>query len=162
MAGHSKWANIQHRKGRQDAARSKLFSKLAKEITIEGILSIQSGDNPRVVEQKLKAFISPALRDQITIGKTGNAQPSLMILTIRSRFSSMPGRDRLSAGAQLKVCLSGTGGYTGQSGWDSFWDTSDAEFSRFGEGKIQEELRVTPKTKTRGFSCNRWLLASAS
>ena len=35
---------------------------LIKEITIEGILSIQSGDNPRVVEQKLKAFISPAQR----------------------------------------------------------------------------------------------------
>ncbi|MFN0115796.1 MAG: YebC/PmpR family DNA-binding transcriptional regulator [Paracoccaceae bacterium] len=34
MAGHSKWANIQHRKGKQDAARSKLFSKLAKEITV--------------------------------------------------------------------------------------------------------------------------------
>lgn len=38
---------------------------LAKEITIEGILSIQSGDNPRVVEQKLKAFISPAERDRV-------------------------------------------------------------------------------------------------
>mgnify|MGYP006969385552 FL=1 len=35
------------------------------EITIEGILSIQSGDNPRVVEQKLKAFISPAQREAI-------------------------------------------------------------------------------------------------
>ena len=34
MAGHSKWANIQHRKGRQDAVRSKLFSKLAKEVTV--------------------------------------------------------------------------------------------------------------------------------
>ncbi len=34
MAGHSKWANIQHRKGRQDAKRSKLFSKLSKEITV--------------------------------------------------------------------------------------------------------------------------------
>ncbi|MBV0891715.1 YebC/PmpR family DNA-binding transcriptional regulator [Paracoccus sp. Z118] len=34
MAGHSKWANIQHRKGRQDSIRSKLFSKLAKEITV--------------------------------------------------------------------------------------------------------------------------------
>ncbi len=38
---------------------------LAKEIIIEGILSIQSGDNPRVVEQKLKAFVSPAVRRQI-------------------------------------------------------------------------------------------------
>ena len=34
MAGHSKWANIQHRKGRQDKLRSKLFSKLAKDIAV--------------------------------------------------------------------------------------------------------------------------------
>jgi YebC/PmpR family DNA-binding regulatory protein len=34
MAGHSKWANIQHRKGKQDKKRSKLFSKLSKEITV--------------------------------------------------------------------------------------------------------------------------------
>jgi len=32
MAGHSKWANIKHRKGRQDAARGKLFAKLARAI----------------------------------------------------------------------------------------------------------------------------------
>lgn len=42
---------------------------LQKEIIIEGILSIQSGDNPRVVEQKLKAFISPQLRERIVVGK---------------------------------------------------------------------------------------------
>ncbi len=41
---------------------------LAKEIVIEGILSIQSGDNPRIVEQKLKSFIAPALRDNINAG----------------------------------------------------------------------------------------------
>ncbi len=41
---------------------------LSKEIVIEGILSIQSGDNPRIVEQKLKAFVSPAMRDQIGTG----------------------------------------------------------------------------------------------
>ena len=34
MAGHSKWANIQHRKGRQDKLRAKLFSRLSKEITV--------------------------------------------------------------------------------------------------------------------------------
>ncbi len=34
MAGHSKWANIQHRKGKADKAKAKLFSKLAKEITV--------------------------------------------------------------------------------------------------------------------------------
>ncbi|MEE2752350.1 MAG: YebC/PmpR family DNA-binding transcriptional regulator [Candidatus Latescibacterota bacterium] len=34
MAGHSKWANIKHRKGRQDAARSKIFTKLIRDITV--------------------------------------------------------------------------------------------------------------------------------
>src|SRR3974390_3548376 len=34
MAGHSKFKNIMHRKGRQDAARSKMFSKLSREITV--------------------------------------------------------------------------------------------------------------------------------
>ncbi len=49
MAGHSKWANIQHRKGRQDAARSKLFSKLSKEITVAAKLGDPDPDkNPRL------------------------------------------------------------------------------------------------------------------
>ena len=49
MAGHSKWANIQHRKGRQDAARSKLFSRLAKEITVAAKMGDPDPDkNPRL------------------------------------------------------------------------------------------------------------------
>ena len=49
MAGHSKWANIQHRKGRQDAKRGKIFTKLVKEITVAARLG--GGDvnfNPRL------------------------------------------------------------------------------------------------------------------
>lgn len=46
---------------------------LQKEIVIEGILSIQSGDNPRVVEQKLKAFIDPSMREAISVGGVGGA-----------------------------------------------------------------------------------------
>ena len=49
MAGHSKWANIQHRKGRQDAVRSKLFSKLSKEITVSAKMGDADPDkNPRL------------------------------------------------------------------------------------------------------------------
>ena len=49
MAGHSKWANIQHRKGRQDAQRSKLFSKLAKEITVAAKMGDPDPEkNPRL------------------------------------------------------------------------------------------------------------------
>jgi len=49
MAGHSKWANIQHRKGRQDAARAKVFSKLSKEITVAAKMGDPDPDkNPRL------------------------------------------------------------------------------------------------------------------
>ena len=49
MAGHSKWANIQHRKGRQDALRSKLFSKLSKEITVAAKMGDPDPEkNPRL------------------------------------------------------------------------------------------------------------------
>jgi YebC/PmpR family DNA-binding regulatory protein len=49
MAGHSKWANIQHRKGKQDAVRSKLFSKLSKEITVAAKMGDPDPDkNPRL------------------------------------------------------------------------------------------------------------------
>lgn len=49
MAGHSKWANIQHRKGRQDAARSKMFSKLSKEITVAAKMGDPDPEkNPRL------------------------------------------------------------------------------------------------------------------
>lgn len=49
MAGHSKWANIQHRKGRQDEKRGKIFSRLSKEITVAAKMG--GGDanfNPRL------------------------------------------------------------------------------------------------------------------
>jgi len=49
MAGHSKWANIQHRKGRQDKKRGKLFTKLIREITIAArIGGSDIGANPRL------------------------------------------------------------------------------------------------------------------
>ncbi len=49
MAGHSKWANIQHRKGKQDKLRSKMFSKLAKEITVAAKMGMPDIDmNPRL------------------------------------------------------------------------------------------------------------------
>jgi YebC/PmpR family DNA-binding regulatory protein len=49
MAGHSKWANIQHRKGRQDAKRGKVFTRLIKEITVAARLGGgDAGSNPRL------------------------------------------------------------------------------------------------------------------
>ena len=62
MAGHSKWANIQHRKGRQDAKRGKLFTKLIREITVAAKLGgSDSSANPR-----LRAAIDNGLSNNMT------------------------------------------------------------------------------------------------
>lgn len=62
MAGHSKWANIQHRKNRQDAKRGKLFTKLIREITVSARLGGSDPDaNPR-----LRAAIDNALSNNMT------------------------------------------------------------------------------------------------
>ncbi|MCB1353663.1 MAG: YebC/PmpR family DNA-binding transcriptional regulator [Rhodobacteraceae bacterium] len=66
MAGHSKWANIQHRKGRQDAARSKLFSKLSKEITVAAKMGDPDPDkNPRLRLAVKEAKASSMPKDNI-------------------------------------------------------------------------------------------------
>ena len=54
MAGHSQFKNIMHRKGRQDKARSKLFSKLAREITTAAKL----GQPDPAMNPRLRAAIS--------------------------------------------------------------------------------------------------------
>jgi len=62
MAGHSKWANIQHRKGRQDAKRGKIFTRLIKEITVAARMGgADASANPRlrVAIDKAKAESMP-------------------------------------------------------------------------------------------------------
>ena len=62
MAGHSKWANIKHRKGRQDAKRGKIFSVLIRELTVAAKLGGGvPDDNPR-----LRAAIDKALAANMT------------------------------------------------------------------------------------------------
>jgi len=64
MAGHSKWANIQHRKGAQDKKRSKIFTKLIREISVAA--KVGGGDpeaNPRLRLALDKAFSSNLPKD---------------------------------------------------------------------------------------------------
>ena len=56
MAGHSKWANIRHRKGAQDAKRGKMFTKLSKEITVA---AKEGGPDP-LMNARLRLAISNA------------------------------------------------------------------------------------------------------
>jgi YebC/PmpR family DNA-binding regulatory protein len=62
MAGHSKWANIQHRKGAQDAKRGKLFTKLIREITV----AARMGGGDAASNPRLRAVIDKALTANMT------------------------------------------------------------------------------------------------
>ncbi len=66
MAGHSKWANIQHRKGRQDAKRGKIFTRLIKEITVAARLGGgDPGSNPRLRLAMDKAYDNNMPKDNV-------------------------------------------------------------------------------------------------
>lgn len=66
MAGHSKWANIKHRKGRQDAKRGKIFSVLIRELTVAAKLGGGvPDDNPRLRTAIDKALAANMTKDTI-------------------------------------------------------------------------------------------------
>ena len=78
MAGHSKWANIQHRKGRQDEKRGKIWTRIIREITVAARAGGGDlGTNPRLrlAVDRAKAANMPADRVKYNIDKaTGNQE----------------------------------------------------------------------------------------
>ena len=79
MAGHSKWANIKHRKGAQDAARAKLFAKLSKEIMVaaaKGGPDLGSNANLRLAVSKAKAKSMPKSNIENAIAKGSGSSKS--------------------------------------------------------------------------------------
>jgi len=66
MAGHSKWANIKHRKAAQDAKRGKLFTKLIRELTVAAKMGgAEAESNPRLRDAVSKALSANMTRDTI-------------------------------------------------------------------------------------------------
>ena len=61
MAGHSKWANIKHRKGRQDAKRGKLFTRLIREVTV----AARMGGEDAAANPRLRAAVDNALANNM-------------------------------------------------------------------------------------------------
>ena len=82
MSGHSKWKNIQHRKGRQDAKRSKEFTRAAKEI----IIAAKSGGNPEY---------NPRLRTAIALAKSVSLPRERIDSAIRKGTGEEAGGDIL-------------------------------------------------------------------
>ena len=79
MAGHSKWANIQHRKGRQDAKRGKIFTKIIKEITVAARLG--GGD----------AAMNPRLRAAVAEAKEENMPADNIVRAIKKGTGELEG-----------------------------------------------------------------------
>jgi YebC/PmpR family DNA-binding regulatory protein len=138
MAGHSKWANIQHRKGRQDAARSKLFSKLSKEITVAAKMGDPDPDkNPRlrlaVKEAKANSVPKDVIDRAIRKSQGGDADnyeeiryegygPDGIALVVEAMTDN---RNRTAS--NVRSYFTKSGGDLGQSGSVSFM------FDRVGE-----------------------------
>jgi YebC/PmpR family DNA-binding regulatory protein len=78
MAGHSKWANIQHRKGRQDEKRGKVWTRIIREITVaarQGGADVSANPRLRLAIDKAKAANMPADRIKYTVDKaSGNLE----------------------------------------------------------------------------------------
>jgi YebC/PmpR family DNA-binding regulatory protein len=69
MAGHSKWANIQHRKGRQDAKRGKIFTRLIKEITV----AARMGGGDPAINPRLRMAVDKAKSESMPKDNIENA-----------------------------------------------------------------------------------------
>ena len=78
MAGHSKWANIQHRKGRQDEKRGKIWTRIIREITVaarQGGADVSANPRLRLAIEKAKAANMPADRVKYNVDKaSGNLE----------------------------------------------------------------------------------------
>ncbi len=79
MAGHSKWANIKHRKGAQDAKRGKIFTKIIKEITVAARLG--GGD----------VDANPRLRKAVSNGRSNNLPADNIKRAIQKGTGELPG-----------------------------------------------------------------------
>ena len=86
MAGHSKWANIQHRKGRQDEKRGKIWTRIIREITVAaraGGPDLSANPRLRLAVDKAKAANMPADRVKYNIDKASGALEGIQYEEIR-------------------------------------------------------------------------------
>ena len=86
MAGHSKWANIQHRKGRQDEKRGKVWTRIVREITVaarQGGADVSANPRLRLAIDRAKAANLPAERIKYNIDKASGTLEGIHYEEIR-------------------------------------------------------------------------------
>ena len=132
MAGHSKWANIQHRKGRQDEKRGKIWTRIIREITVA---ARQGGGDPaanprlRLAIDKAKAANMPADRIKYNIDKASGTLEGISYEEIRYEGYGIAGAaiivdtmtdNRVRTVAEVRHAFSKYGGNMGTEGSVAF------------------------------------------
>jgi YebC/PmpR family DNA-binding regulatory protein len=138
MAGHSQFKNIMHRKGRQDKERSKLFSKLSREITVAAKLGMPDPDhNPRlraaIIAAKAESMPKDNIQRAINKGTGGEGEdykemryegygPGGVAVIVEALTDNLN-----RSASNIRACFSKNGGSLGETGSVSFM------FDRVGE-----------------------------
>ncbi|HEY0956584.1 MAG TPA: YebC/PmpR family DNA-binding transcriptional regulator [Roseateles sp.] len=132
MAGHSKWANIQHRKGRQDEKRGKIWTRIIREITVaarQGGPDIKDNPRLRLAVAQAKAANMPADRIKYNIDKASGNIDGLTYEEIRYEGYGIGGAaimidtmtdNRVRTVAEVRHAFSKYGGNMGTDGSVAF------------------------------------------
>ncbi len=132
MAGHSKWANIQHRKGRQDEKRGKIWTRIIREITVaarQGGGDVKENPRLRLAVDKAKAANMPADRIKYNIDKASGALEGINYEEIRYEGYGFGGAaiiidtmtdNRVRTVAEVRHAFSKYGGSMGTEGAVAF------------------------------------------
>jgi YebC/PmpR family DNA-binding regulatory protein len=132
MAGHSKWANIQHRKGRQDEKRGKIWTRIIREITVAaraGGGDLSANPRLRLAVDKAKAANMPADRIKYNIDKASGNLEGVNYEEIRYEGYGIGGAaiivdtmtdNRVRTVAEVRHALSKHGGNLGTEGSVAF------------------------------------------
>ena len=151
MAGHSKWANIQHRKGRQDEKRGKIWTRVIREITVA---ARQAGGDPamnprlRLAIDKAKAANMPADRVKYNVEKASGTLEGLNYEEIRYEGYGIGGAaiiidcmtdNRVRTVAEVRHAFSKYGGNMGTEGSVAFQFKHCGQFV-FAPGTNEEKV----------------------
>lgn len=132
MAGHSKWANIQHRKGRQDEKRGKIWTRIIREITVaarQGGGDLSANPRLRLAVDRAKAANMPADRVKYNIDKATGSLDGLQYEEIRYEGYGIGGAaiivdtmtdNRVRTVAEVRHAFSKHGGNMGTEGSVAF------------------------------------------
>ena len=132
MAGHSKWANIQHRKGRQDEKRGKIWTRIIREITVAaraGGGDLSANPRLRLAVDKAKAANMPADRIKYNIDKASGTLEGINYEEIRYEGYGIGGAaiivdtmtdNRVRTVAEVRHAFSKYGGNMGTEGSVAF------------------------------------------